>query len=110
MKKLKDKNLCISLLITLVFFGIFIKMDYATDTYSVLGSSPKEIFDHFMLSGRFVTAFLWGGVNVLNFGDYLIYFCSFWIFLTIIRGAMVSITLTFCLTPSLRLLKVSIPI
>ena len=77
MKKLKDKNLCISLLITLVFFGIFIKMDYATDTYSVLGSSPKEIFDHFMLSGRFVTAFLWGGVNVLNFGDYLIYFCSF---------------------------------
>ena len=77
MKKLKDKNLYFSLLITLVFFGIFIRMDYATDTYSVLASYPKEIFNHFMQSGRFVTAFLWGVVNVLNFSDYSIYFCSF---------------------------------
>ena len=47
-KKIKDKNLYISLLITLVFFGIFIRMEYATDTYSVLASYPKEIFNHFM--------------------------------------------------------------
>ncbi len=76
-KKIKDKNLYLSLLITLVFFGIFIRMEYATDTYSVLASYPKEIFNHFMESGRFVTALWWGAVNVLNLGDYLIYLSSF---------------------------------
>ncbi len=86
MKKLKDKNLYISLLISLAFFGIFLRMDFATDTYSVLGSPAKEIFNHFMLSGRFVTAFLWGAVNVLNFGEHLIYFCSY---------ALAIITITF---------------
>ena len=77
LKRLKDKNLYFSLLITLVFFGIFIKMEYATDTYSVLAGSRKEIFNHFMQSGRFITALFWGAVNVLKFSDYLIYFLSF---------------------------------
>lgn len=77
MKKLKDQYLYISLLITMVFFGIFAKMDFATDTYSVFGSFPKDIFNHFMLSGRFVTAFCWGAVNVLNFSDNLIYILSY---------------------------------
>lgn len=87
MKKLKDKNLYLSLLIVLIFFGIFIKMDFATDTYCDLASAPRQIFDHFMLSGRFVTAFLWGIVNVLNFSDYLIYLCSYIL-------AIVSVTLS----------------
>ena len=76
-KKIKDKNLYISLLITLVFFGIFIRMEYATDTYSVLASYPKEIFNHFMESGRFITALWWGAACVLNLSDYLIYLSSF---------------------------------
>ena len=75
--KLKDKNLYISLLITLVFFGIFIKMDFATDTYSLFGEPLEKMVTHFMSSGRFVTAFWWKVVNALHFGNYLIYFSSY---------------------------------
>ena len=77
MEKIKNKNLYIILIITIVFFGIFIKMDFTTDTYSVLNSMPKEIFMHFMLSGRFITAFCWGVVNVLNLSDNIIYIISY---------------------------------
>lgn len=77
MKKFKDQYLYFSFLITMIFFGIFAKMDFATDTYSVFGSLPKDIFNHFMLSGRFITAFCWGAVNVLNFTDNLIYIISY---------------------------------
>ena len=76
-KKLKDKNLYFSLLITLVFFGIFIKMEYATDTYSVFASYQKEIFNHFIESGRFVTAIWWGAACVFNLSDYVTYLSSF---------------------------------
>lgn len=76
-EKIKNKNLYIILIITIVFFGIFIKMDFTTDTYSVLNSMPKEIFMHFMLSGRFITAFCWGVVNVLNLSDNIIYIISY---------------------------------
>lgn len=75
--KLKDKNLYISLLITLVFFGVFIKMDFATDTYSLFGEPLEKMVTHFMSSGRFVTAFWWKVVNALHFGNYLIYFSSY---------------------------------
>lgn len=77
MKRFKDQYLYFSFLITMIFFGIFAKMDFATDTYSVFGSLPKDIFNHFMLSGRFITAFCWGAVNVLNFSDNLIYIISY---------------------------------
>lgn len=77
MKKIKDSKFYMALFLTLIFFGLFVKMDFATDTYSVLGSDPREIFDHFMLSGRFITAFCWETVNILNFNDNLIYILSY---------------------------------
>lgn len=76
-KKLKDKNLYFSLLITLVFFGIFVKMEFATDTYSLFAESVSSRVNHFLLSGRFITAFWWWIVNCLHFGNYLIYLTSY---------------------------------
>ena len=76
-EKLKDRNLYISLLITLVFFGIFIKMDFATDTYSLIQDPVSKMFTHFMSSGRFVTAFWWQVSNAIGLGFGKIYFCSF---------------------------------
>lgn len=76
-KKLKDKNLYISLLISLVFFAVFIKLEYATDTYSLFEEAVSTRVNHFLLSGRFVTALWWGAVNFLHFSDYLIYLSSF---------------------------------
>lgn len=63
-KIVKDNKLYIFLLITMTFLGIFIKMNYATDTYSVIGDIPKARFNHFMLSGRFITA-VWYGIMCL---------------------------------------------
>ena len=76
-EKLKDKKLYYSLLITLVFFAIFLKMDFATDTYSVLENSLTEMISHFLNAGRFVTAFWWWLVNSLHFSDGLIYLTSY---------------------------------
>jgi len=52
----KDKILCIFLLITLVFFGAFIKINYTTDTYAVIEGLHRAIFENFLQSGRFITA------------------------------------------------------
>lgn len=65
-KILKDNKLYIFLLITMTFLGIFIKMNYATDTYSVISDIPRARFNHFMLSGRFVTAIWYGIMCVLK--------------------------------------------
>lgn len=77
LKKLKDKNLYFSLLIALVFFGIFIKMEFATDTYSLFEDAVSTRVNHFLLSGRFVTALWWGLVNLLHFSNSLIYLTSY---------------------------------
>ena len=52
----KDKILCIFLLITLVFFGAFIKINYTTDTYAVIEGLHRAILGNFLQSGRFITA------------------------------------------------------
>lgn len=75
--KLKDKNLYISLLITLVFFGIFAKIEFAADTYCTLESTPSEMVSHFMSIGRFVIAIWQGGFFKLGFSFGFIYISSY---------------------------------
>lgn len=55
----KDKKLYIFLLISLVFFGIFVRTNFATDTYAVIGYSRENITDNFLRSGRIITALWW---------------------------------------------------
>ena len=73
----KNKNLYLSFFITLVFFGIFIKLDFATDTYIDFVEPARKMFYSFINSGRFITAICIGVVHVLHFSDALICFFSY---------------------------------
>ena len=47
MKKniLENKNLAYFFAITLIFFGVFAKMEYAADTYAVFNFSARELIE-----------------------------------------------------------------
>lgn len=72
---IKDKAFWIFSLITIMFFGIFVKLEYATDTYQIFDLGFKGPFDHFMTSGRFITASFWA--ITFNLGIYISYLLSF---------------------------------
>lgn len=76
-KVLKDKKLYLFFSITLLFFGILNKLEYATDTYSVFSADIKQTLTIFCTSGRFITAFLGAIVYKLNFSYENIYFFSY---------------------------------
>lgn len=63
--------------ITLIFFGMLFKMEYATDTYSVFNFNSDEIYMQFAMSGRFVTAIVGKLVKLANIPEKMIYFNSF---------------------------------
>lgn len=77
-KKLKIKKIYfVFLIITLVFFGIFVKMDFATDTYAVLESSRRGILQNFLQSGRLITAFFFSAFVVLKTPISIVYLLTF---------------------------------
>ena len=41
--------------ITLLFFGVLIKFEFATDTYAVFNFNKEEVFMQYAMSGRFIT-------------------------------------------------------
>lgn len=82
MKKIKeiflDKTIYLFALITICFFGVFIKMQYAPDTYFVFSDSIKAVITQFSSCGRFVTAIMAGVcLGVLKLSDKSIYFLSY---------------------------------
>lgn len=53
---IKNKiELLYSFIITVVFFGLFVKENYTTDTYADIMMSYRDISGNFLRSGRFVT-------------------------------------------------------
>lgn len=78
MNVLKDKNLYIFFLITMVFFGSFCLMQYAPDTYSVFVNNTKETVIHFFSCGRFITGFVFYIIKeIFNFNTTIIYALSY---------------------------------
>lgn len=81
MKKIKqiliDKNFYICNMIAIAFFGIFSKLEYATDTYTVFENGTKATVLHFLSSGRFVTGICQAAVRILHFSNSLTYGISF---------------------------------
>lgn len=78
MKCLKDNKLYVFGVVTLLFFGMYVFMQYAPDTYSVFAMPLKEIVLHFISCGRLVTgAFVYGLIGVLNFSDRAVYLASY---------------------------------
>ena len=76
---LKNNKLYIFLLITLVFFGIFARMEYATDTYSVFEFSTEKLVLNFFQSGRFVTGAVFGLLCLVKIGNTAKYMLSFFL-------------------------------
>lgn len=76
-KVLFDKNFYLFLFISLMFFGMFVRMNYATDTYSVLCSEKRTILTNFIRAGRFVTGFFFAAFSVLKIKIGIAYLCSF---------------------------------
>ena len=57
-KILTDKNLWIFTAITLIFFGVLIRMEFAVDSYATLTFSNNEFITQFASSGRFMLAII----------------------------------------------------
>lgn len=74
---LKDKKLYFFFIITLLFFGMFSKMDFATDTYAVIGNDKSEILANFLQSGRFITAFFFAMFKMMHIKISIVYALSF---------------------------------
>ncbi len=74
---LKDGKLYIFLLITLVFFGTFARLQFAVDTYSVFTTPIKDTINIFLTSGRLLSAILYGIFGIFNFTSNKMYICSF---------------------------------
>lgn len=74
---LTDKKFYIFLMITLIFFGIFQKLEYATDTYCVFVTSTKKYCQHFINCGRFISALCLAITKVLKFNPTQIYTISY---------------------------------
>lgn len=71
------KDIIFFFIISIIFFGIFINMEYATDTYTVFSVGAKQDIIHFLGSGRFVTAFFTLIARILNLGETSIYLISY---------------------------------
>ena len=53
---------------TLLFFGMLIKFEFATDTYAVFNFNKEEVFMQYAMSGRFITGFIFKIFNKLQRG------------------------------------------
>lgn len=76
-KIIQDKNLWLFTVITLLFFGILARMEFATDTYATLTFSLKEFAGQFISSGRFLLVVVGGILKVLSIKSETIYCISF---------------------------------
>lgn len=75
---LKDKKIYLYSLVTVLFFGIFLFMQYAPDTYYVFSTNVNNNIEHFCSCGRFVTAiFMQIFMGVLNLSDKVVYSISY---------------------------------
>ena len=76
-KNIDFKSLAFFLIVVLIFFGILVNIEYATDTYSVFTAGAKEDIIHFLGSGRFVTAFVTAIARVLLLSEGQVYIVSY---------------------------------
>lgn len=63
--------------ITLLFFGILIKLEFATDTYAVFNFNKEEVFMQYAMSGRFITGFIFKIFKSINISEKIIYVLSY---------------------------------
>lgn len=71
------KDIIFFFIISIIFFGIFINLEYATDTYTVFTAGAKQDIIHFLGSGRFVTAFSTAVARIIHLSELQIYTISY---------------------------------
>ena len=75
---MKKKQFIFYILVTLIFFGMLYKLEYATDTYSVFNFNGEQLYAHLASLGRFVTAFIGKVLKDIQASEQTIYLSS-WI-------------------------------
>ena len=76
-KVIASKELLSFSAITLIFFGIFIRFEFATDTYASLSMSIRTFINQFGSSGRFIIAFCGTVLKLLKIKNDTVYLLSF---------------------------------
>lgn len=76
-KVITSKELLSFSAITLIFFGIFIRFEFATDTYASLSMGIRTFFNQFGSSGRFIIAFFGVALKLLKIKNDTVYLLSF---------------------------------
>ena len=79
MKKNNILKLIYYTIITLIFFGMLIKLNYATDTYQVFTWDGESVYAQFSSSGRFVTAIIGKIVKDAQISEQAIYTGSYFL-------------------------------
>ena len=77
MKIFKDKALYIYLIISILFFGTFIKLNFSVDTYLLFASKNMSYIREFISSGRLLTAGMFMVFQLLRMNCETMYLVSF---------------------------------
>ena len=77
MSILKNKVFILYLFITIAFFGLLIKLEYATDTYAVFNFDKEAVYMQYAMSGRFITGAFLKFFKIINISEKLMYLFSF---------------------------------
>jgi len=74
---LKNKVFILYLFITIAFFGMLIKLEYATDTYAVFNFDKEAVYMQYAMSGRFITGVVLKFFKIINISEKLMYEISY---------------------------------
>ena len=74
---LTNQNIWFFTLITVLFFGILLRMEFAIDSYATLTFSMEELISQFAPLGRFVILWVGGIIHLFNLKSETIYMLSY---------------------------------
>ena len=74
---MKKKIFIFYFIITIIFFGMLIKLEFATDTYAVFNFNKEEVFMQYAMSGRFITGIIFKFFKLINVPEIIMYELSF---------------------------------
>ena len=77
MSILKNKVFILYLFITITFFGMLIKLEYATDTYAVFNFDKEAVYMQYAMSGRFIIGAFLKFFKIINISEKLTYEISY---------------------------------
>ena len=74
---MKKKIFIFYFIITIIFLGMLIKLEFATDTYAVFNFNKEEVFMQYAMSGRFITGIIFKFFKLINVPEIIMYELSF---------------------------------